>query len=156
MENNRRKILKTAVAAVAATGAAQAQGQTQGQTFVLGPTKKVYSKGPKPTSPPLYSPAVSYGNLLFLAGKGARVPGDVKVQTKWVLDEIKLELENAGSSMEKVLKANVYLNDIKDFAAMNEVYVGRFGENPPARTTVAPMGGLPGGSLVEIDVVAFI
>jgi len=112
--------------------------------------------GPKPEKTPLYSPAVSYGNLLFLAGKGARVQGDVKVQTKWVLDEVQKELENAGSSMEKVLKANVYLSDIKDFAAMNEVYLGRFGENPPARTTVAPAGGLPGGSLVEIDVIAFI
>jgi 2-iminobutanoate/2-iminopropanoate deaminase len=146
MQNNRRKVLTAAVAALAAGGAAQAQTKT---------VKKVYSKGPKPAGTPLYSPAVSYGNLLFLAGKGAQVQGDVKVQTKWVLDEIQKELENAGSSMEKVLKANVYLSDIKDFAAMNEVYVGRFGDAPPARTTVAP-AALPGGSLVEIDVVAFI
>jgi 2-iminobutanoate/2-iminopropanoate deaminase len=146
MQNNRRKVLTGAVAALAAGGAAQAQTKT---------VKKVYSKGPKPTGTPLYSPAVSYGNLLFLAGKGAQVQGDVKVQTKWVLDEIQKELENAGSSMEKVLKANVYLSDIKDFASMNEVYVGRFGDAPPARTTVAP-AALPGGSLVEIDVVAFI
>jgi len=143
----RRKMLRTAVAAMAAGGAAQAQSK---------PAKKTYSKAPKPTTPPLYSPAVSYGNLLFLAGKGAREGADVKAQTKWVLDEIQKELENAGSSMEKVLKANVYLSDIKDFAAMNEMYVGSFGEAPPARTTVAPTGGLPGGSLVEIDVVAFI
>jgi len=146
MQNNRRNVLTAAVAAVAAGGAAQAQTKT---------AKKVYSKGPKPAGTPLYSPAVSYGNLLFLAGKGAQVQGDVKVQTKWVLDEIQKELENAGSSMEKVLKANVYLSDIKDFASMNEVYVGRFGDQPPARTTVAP-AALPGGSLVEIDVVAFI
>ncbi|HEV2687328.1 MAG TPA: RidA family protein [Bryobacteraceae bacterium] len=147
MQNNRRKLLTTAVAAVAASGAAQAQTK---------PVKKVYSKGPKPAATPLYSPAVSYGNLLFLSGKGAREGADVKAQTKWVLDEIQKELENARSSMEKVLKANVYLSDIKDFAAMNEVYLGRFGDAPPARTTVAPAGGLPGGSLVEIDVVAFI
>jgi len=146
MKENRRKAITAAVAAVAGVGAAQAQTKA---------AKKVYSKGPKPTGTPLYSPAVSYGNLLFLAGKGGR-EGDVKAQTKWVLDEIQKELENAGSSMEKVLKANVYLSDIKDFASMNEVYVGRFGEAPPARTTVAPMGGLPGGALVEIDVVAFI
>lgn len=146
MTNNRRKILKTAVAAVAATGAAQAQGRA---------AKKTYTMGPKPEKTPLYSPAVSYGNLLFLAGKGARVQGDIKVQTKWVLDEIQKELENAGSSMQKVLKVNVYLTDIKDFAAMNEVYLGRFGDQPPARTTVAP-AALPGGSLVEIDVTAFL
>ena len=146
MPNNRRKILKTAVAAMAATGAAQAQTK---------PTKKTYRVGPKPEKTPLYSPAVSYGNLLFIAGKGARVQDDVKASTKSVLDDIQKELENAGSSMEKVLKANVYLSDIKDFAAMNEVYVGRFGENPPVRTTVAP-AALPGNNLVEIDVIAFI
>jgi len=146
MQNNRRKMLGAAVAAVAAGGAAQAQSK---------PGKKVYSKGPKPANTPLYSPAVSCGNMLFLAGKGGR-EGDVKAQTKWVLDELQKELENAGSSMEKVVKANVYLADIKDFAAMNEVYLGRFGDAPPARTTVAP-AGLPGnGALVEIDVIAFI
>jgi enamine deaminase RidA (YjgF/YER057c/UK114 family) len=146
MQENRRKVITAVVAAVAAGGAAQAQTKT---------VKKVYSKGPKPAGTPLYSPAVSYGNLLFLAGKGGR-EGDVKAQTKWVLDEIQKELENAGSSMDKVLKANVYLSDIKDFASMNEVYLGRFGDAPPARTTVAPAGGLTGGALVEIDVVAFI
>jgi len=55
-----------------------------------------------------------------------------------------------------VLKVNVYLNDIKDYTAMNEVYLGRFGSEPPVRTTVAPMGGVPGNSLVEIDVIAYI
>ena len=147
MTNNRRKIIKTAVAAIAATGAAQAQGK---------PTKKAFSTGPKPAKTPLFSSAISYGNLLFLAGKNARVQDDIKASTKTVLDDIQKELENAGSSMEKVLKANVYLNDIKDFAAMNEVYVGRFGDTPPVRTTVAPAGGLPNGGLVEIDVIAFI
>lgn len=142
----RRKILGTAVAAVAAGGAAQAQTKA---------VKKVYSKGPKPKTPPLYSPAVSYGNLLFIAGKPGR-EGDIKAQTKWVLDEIQKELENAGSSMEKVLKASVFLTDIKDFAAMNEVYLGRFGDAPPARTTVAAAALPAPGALLEIDVVAFI
>lgn len=84
MQENRRKAITAAFAAVAAGGAAQAQSKT---------VKKVYSKGPKPTGTPLYSPAVSYGNLLFLAGKGGR-EGDVKAQTKWVLEEIQKELEN--------------------------------------------------------------
>jgi len=58
--------------------------------------------------------------------------------------------------MDKVLKVNVYLNDLKDYAAMNAAYQGRFGSEPPVRTTVAPAGGVPGNSLVEIDVIAFI
>jgi enamine deaminase RidA (YjgF/YER057c/UK114 family) len=56
--------------------------------------------------------------------------------------------------MEKVLKCNVYLNDLKDYAAMNEVFLGRFGSEPPVRTTIAAAGGIPGNSLVEIDVIA--
>ena len=61
----------------------------------------------------------------------------------------------AGSSMDKVLKVNVYLNDIADYKGMNEVYKGRFGKKPPVRTTVAvAKGGVPGDSLVEIDCIA--
>ena len=140
-------MLKTAAVAVAAAGVARGQST---------PAKKIHYRGAKPAKTPLFSGAVSYGNLLFVAGKGAHFEGDIKAHTKHVLDEIQKELENAGSSMEKVLKVNVYLNDLKDYAAMNEVYQGRFGENPPVRTTVAPMGGVPGGSLVEIDVIAYI
>jgi len=59
--------------------------------------------------------------------------------------------------MDKVLKVNVYLNDIADFKAMNEVYQGRFGNNPPVRTTVAvARGGVPGNSIVEMDCIAYI
>jgi enamine deaminase RidA (YjgF/YER057c/UK114 family) len=58
--------------------------------------------------------------------------------------------------MEKVLKVNVYLNDIKDYDGMNEVYRGRFGNEPPVRTTIAAAGGVPGNSLVEIDCIAYI
>jgi enamine deaminase RidA (YjgF/YER057c/UK114 family) len=150
MQKNRRKLLKTAVAGLAAAGAA-AQAQTN------GPTKKVhYMNGVKPKTTPLFSGAVSYGNLLFIAGKGAHVEGDIRKHTNIVLDEIQKELENAGSSMDKVLKVSVFLNDLKDYDAMNEVYRGRFGDNPPVRTTVAPAGGIPGHSLVEMDVIAYI
>jgi len=55
-----------------------------------------------------------------------------------------------------VLKVNVYLNDLKDYTAMNEAYQGRFGDNPPVRTTIAAAGGIPGNSLVEIDAIAYI
>jgi 2-iminobutanoate/2-iminopropanoate deaminase len=59
--------------------------------------------------------------------------------------------------MEKVLKVNVYLNDIADYKGMNEVYKGRFGKKPPVRTTVAvAKGGVPGDSLVEMDCIAYI
>ncbi|MDQ6663359.1 MAG: RidA family protein [Acidobacteriota bacterium] len=149
MNENRRNVLKAAAGALAGAGAASAQ------TGSAKPEKKVYYLGPKPAKP-LFSSAVSYGNLLFIAGKGAHYQGDVKAHTKTVLDDIQKELENAGSSMEKVLKVNVYLNDIKDWASMNEVYQGRWGDNPPVRTTVAPAGGIPGGSLVEMDVIAYI
>jgi 2-iminobutanoate/2-iminopropanoate deaminase len=146
-KNNRRKMLTTAVAAVAATGVAKAQ---------TGPTKKVHHIGEKPTKTPLFSSAVSYGNLLFLSGVGAHVPGDIKSHTDIVLTELERQLKNAGSSMEKVLKVNVYLNDLKDWPDMNTVFQGRFGPEPPVRTTVAPAGGIPGNSLVEIDCIAYI
>jgi len=58
--------------------------------------------------------------------------------------------------MDKVLKCNVYLNDLKDYQGMNEVFRGRFGVEPPVRTTIAAAGGIPGNSLVEIDVIAYI
>jgi enamine deaminase RidA (YjgF/YER057c/UK114 family) len=146
-KNDRRGFLKAGVAAAA--GAGLAQGQQSGAV------KKVHRRG-TPKGPSLFSGAVSYGNLLFISGKGYHKEGDIKVHTKGVLDEVQAELENAGSSMEKVLKCNVYLNDLKDYAAMNEVFKGRFGENPPVRTTIAAAGGIPGNSLVEIDVIAYI
>ncbi len=146
--NSRRNVLKAALGGAAATQVASAQS---------GPAKKVHYKGAgKPKSTPLFSGAVSYGNLLFIAGKGAHFEGDIKAHTKHVLDEVEKELVNAGSSMQKVLKCNVYLNDLKDYVGMNEVFKGRFGEEPPVRTTIAAAGGIPGNSLVEIDVIAYI
>jgi enamine deaminase RidA (YjgF/YER057c/UK114 family) len=144
---NRRGFLKAGAAAAAGAGTANAQSR---------PERKVHYRGGKRPKAPLFSGAVSYGNLLFIAGKGAHFEGDIKAHTKHVLDEIEKELVNAGSSMDKVLKCNVYLNDLKDYQAMNETFRGRFGENPPVRTTIAAAGGIPGNSLVEIDVIAYI
>jgi enamine deaminase RidA (YjgF/YER057c/UK114 family) len=140
-------VLKAVAAAAAAPAVAAAQDT---------PKKKVHYRGERPAKTPLFSGAVSYGNLLFIAGKGAHFEGDIKAHTKHVLDEIEKELVHAGSSMEKVLKCNVYLNDLKDYQAMNEVFRGRFGQEPPVRTTIAAAGGIPGNSLVEIDVIAYI
>jgi len=103
---------------------------------------------------PLFSGAVAYGDLLFIAGKGAHFEGDITAHTKHVLDQLEKELEKHGSSMDKVLKVNVYLHDLADYRAMNEAYRGRFGNKPPVRTTVATYGGVPGDSLVEIDCIA--
>ena len=103
---------------------------------------------------PLFSGGVKHGNTLYIAGKGAHFDGDIAAHTDHVLKELEKELVRNGSSMEKVLKVNVYLHDLNDYKAMNEVYRGRFGEHPPVRTTVAVYGGVPGDSLVEIDCIA--
>lgn len=105
---------------------------------------------------PLFSGATKFAGMVFVAGKGAHVePFEIKAHTEIVLKELEKELIKAGSSMEKVLKVNVYLNDIADYQGMNEVYKGRFGKNPPVRTTVAvAKGGVPGNSLVEMDCIA--
>jgi 2-iminobutanoate/2-iminopropanoate deaminase len=107
---------------------------------------------------PLFSGNTKFGNLLFISGKGAHVaPFEIKAHTEIVLQELEKELKSAGSSMEKVLKVNVYLNDIADYKGMNEVFKGRFGSKPPVRTTVAvAKGGVPGDSLVEMDCIAYI
>lgn len=149
---NRRKFMKGGglLAAAATAGAVPANAQDK-------PTKRViYSSGKKPSKTPLFSGTVAFGNLLFIAGVGYHKEGDIKVHTREVLASIKRQLEAAGSSMEKVLKCNVYLNDLKDYAAMNEVFLGSFGDEPPVRTTIAAAGGIPGNSLVEIDVIAYL
>lgn len=107
---------------------------------------------------PLFSGHTKFGNMVFISGKGAHVaPFEIKAHTEIVLKEMESELLKAGSSMEKVLKVNVYLNDIADYKGMNEVFKGRFGAKPPVRTTVAvAKGGVPGDSLVEMDCVAYI
>jgi 2-iminobutanoate/2-iminopropanoate deaminase len=106
---------------------------------------------------PLFAGNTKLGNLVFIAGKGAHFAGDIKAHTDHVLKELEKELILAGSSMQKVLKVTVYLNDIEDYKAMNEVYKGRFGLKPPTRSTVAvAKGGVPGDSLVEMDCIAYI
>lgn len=107
---------------------------------------------------PLFAGSTTLGNMVFIAGKGAHTePFEIKAHTEIVLKELEKELIKAGSSMEKVLKVTVFLNDIADYKGMNEVYKGRFGKKPPVRTTVAvAKGGVPGDSLVEMDCIAYI
>ena len=152
---DRRGFLAKAPAAAVAAAAAPSLGADERTPATL--VKKVHWEGgKKPEKTPLFSPAVSYGNLVFVSGIGAHFEGDIKAHTKHVLEEMKTQLERAGSSMEKVLKVNVYLNDIKEWAAMNEVFLGSFGPEPGVRTTIAAAGGIPGGSLVEMDCIAYI
>jgi 2-iminobutanoate/2-iminopropanoate deaminase len=149
-KSNRRRFLAQA-SAVAATVAVPSTARAQEKTS----TKKVHwSGGKRPEKPPLFSGVVSYGNMVFIAGIGAHFEGDIKAHTKHVLDEIQKRLQEIGSSMEKVMKVNVYLNDLKDYAGMNEMFQGRFGPEPPVRTTIAAPGGIPGNSLVGIDCIA--
>ena len=113
---------------------------------------------PKPIGP--YSQAIVEGDFIFLAGQGPTNPatgkveyGDVGSETRRTFENMKAILEAAGSSLDKVVKCNVYLRDIKDFAAMNEVYKTYFKAPYPARTTIQA-GALPGGIAVEIECVA--
>jgi enamine deaminase RidA (YjgF/YER057c/UK114 family) len=153
---NRRSFIRRGATAAAAVTAAAVPARVAAQSSQgEKPVKKVhYRNGRKPETPPLFNGTISYGNLVFIAGVGYHSEGDIKVHTKGVLDQIQQQLESVGSSMEKVLKCNVYLNDLKDYAGMNEMFRGRFGAEPPVRTTIAAAGGIPGNSLVEIDVIA--
>ncbi len=114
-------------------------------------------KGPKAIGP--YSQAVKAGGFIFTAGQvafdpatGNLVEGEVAVQTARVLDNLKAIVEAAGSSLDRAVKATVYLKDMNDFAAMNEVYARYFPAKPPARSTVEA-ARLPRDVRVEIDLI---
>jgi 2-iminobutanoate/2-iminopropanoate deaminase len=118
----------------------------------------VTEKGPKPVGP--YSQAIVEGDFIFVSGQGPINPqtgqlelGDARSETKRTFENIRAILQAAGLSFDHVLKCNVYLRDINDFAAMNEVYEGVFTAPFPARTTIQA-GALPGGIAVEIECIA--
>jgi 2-iminobutanoate/2-iminopropanoate deaminase len=156
MANRRTFLKKGPAAAVAAAAVASAARPARAADPAADkPVKRVlYEGGKKPEKTPLFSGVVTFGNLVFVSGIGAHFEGDITSHTKHVLDEMQKKLELAGSSMEKVLKVNVYLNDLKDYKGMNDVFLGRFGPEPGVRTTIAAAGGIPGNSLVEIDCIA--
>jgi 2-iminobutanoate/2-iminopropanoate deaminase len=115
-------------------------------------------KAPKPIGP--YSQGIVEGGFIFVAGQGCMNPatgklalGDVRSETTQTFANIKAILEAGGSSLDDVVKCNVYLRDIDDFAAMNEVYAAMFRPPYPARTTIQA-GALPGGIAVEIECIA--
>jgi 2-iminobutanoate/2-iminopropanoate deaminase len=145
---------RTVASSAAALGAA---AFTPFARAAVAMRKKVFAYNPNATPKPPYSPAVAYGNLLFVSGKAsypASDPKDIRTCVKYALAEVEKELANAGSSMDKVLKVQVFLRNIDDYAAMNEVFAATFVKEPPARTTIAAI--IPRESLVEIEAVAYI
>ena len=114
---------------------------------------------PAPFQGAPYNQAIVVGDLVFVAGQLGLKPGettiegDVTAQTEQVLRNLKAVLEAAGSSLDNLVKTSVFLQDLGDFAAMNEVYARHVGERPPARSTFE-VAKLPSGALVEIEAVA--
>lgn len=116
-----------------------------------------------PSGPPAmgpYSHAVSTGNLLFVSGQGALYPDgtgvcrdSLEAEARLALNNLKAILEDCGSSIDLVVKTTVYLIDMNDFQAFNEVYKEFFSENCPARTCIQA-AKLPGGFRVEVDAIA--
>lgn len=109
-----------------------------------------------------YSQAIVANGLVFTAGQVPLVPetgklieGDIQAQTRQALDNVKAVLEAAGSSLAQVVKVTVYLDDINDFAAMNEVYATYFTGEPPARSAFE-VARLPLGAQIEIEAVAIV
>jgi 2-iminobutanoate/2-iminopropanoate deaminase len=107
-----------------------------------------------------YSQAIKVGNMVFTSGQIALIPNgefldcDIKTQTKQVCENLKAVLEAAGAKIENVVKTTIFLSDINDFAAVNEVY-GEYFSHKPARSTVA-VKELPKGAKVEIECVAIV
>jgi 2-iminobutanoate/2-iminopropanoate deaminase len=116
---------------------------------------------PAPFQGAPYNQAIRVGDLVFVAGQiGLRpgetaVEGDVAQQTEQALRNLAAILEAAGSSLDNLVKTSVFLMDMADFAAMNEVYAGHVGDRPPARSTFQ-VAGLPAGARVEIEAVAHV
>ena len=122
--------------------------------------KRIVKTDQAPAAIGPYSQAVIANGFVFAAGQIALdpgtaqlVPGDVRIQTKRVMENLSAVLAAAGSSMDKVVKTTVFLRDLNDFGPMNEIYGEYFRENPPARSTVQ-VAKLPRDAAVEIEVVA--
>jgi 2-iminobutanoate/2-iminopropanoate deaminase len=115
-------------------------------------------KGPKAIGP--YSQAIKANGFVFISGQtafdpstGKPIEGDTAKQTERIFENLKAILDAAGSSLDRVVKVSVFLQDMNDFSAMNEVYARYFLVNPPARSTVE-VSRLPRDFLVEIDLIA--
>jgi 2-iminobutanoate/2-iminopropanoate deaminase len=116
---------------------------------------------PAPFQGAPYNQAIVAGDLVFVAGQlglkpgDTAIEGDVATQTAQALSNLAAILEAAGSSMDNLVKTSVFLLDLADFQAMNEVYATRVGDRPPARSTFQ-VAALPSGARVEIEAVAHL
>ncbi len=117
---------------------------------------------PAPFQGAPYSQAIKANGFVFVSGQlslrpGEKelVPGDIKAQTQQVFSNLRAILEEAGSSLDRLVKTTVFLQDLGDFAGMNEVYATHVGSTPPARSTVE-VARLPSGALVEIEAIALV
>jgi 2-iminobutanoate/2-iminopropanoate deaminase len=116
---------------------------------------------PAPFQGAPYNQAIVAGELVLVAGQlglkpgDTAIEGDVATQTAQALSNLAAILEAAGSSMENLVKTSVFLLDLADFQAMNEVYATRVGDQPPARSTFQ-VAGLPSGARVEIEAIAHL
>lgn len=124
--------------------------------------KKIIKTDKAPGAIGPYSQAVQIGNLLYTSGQipldpatGEVVQGDIKLQTKRVLDNLAGVLAAAGSSFDQVVKTMVFIKDMNDFSALNEVYAEYFVNDPPARSCVE-VARLPKDVKVEIELIALV
>lgn len=124
--------------------------------------KEVISTPNAPKAIGPYEQAIKIGELVYASGQipldpktGNIVAGDIKIQTRRALENLKAVLEASGSSLDRVVKTTVFLKNIGDFAAMNDVYAEYLGGAKLARSTVA-VADLPRGALVEIDLIALV
>ena len=115
---------------------------------------------PAPYQGAPYSQAIKANGLVFVSGQLSLRPGETELaageigaQTEQVFSNLRAILEAAGTSLEKLVKTTVFLQDLADFHGMNEVYAKHVGETPPARSTVE-VAGLPSGALIEIEAIA--
>jgi 2-iminobutanoate/2-iminopropanoate deaminase len=135
--------------------------QRQGHEGSVG-VRQVISAADAPKAMGAYSPAIKAGNLLFVSGQipidpgsGELVGGDITVQTEQVMRNLGALLRAAGGSFDHVVRTTVFLADLDDFAAMNEVYSRHVGSPPPARATVQ-VARLPRGVRIEVDAIAVL
>ena len=131
-----------------------------GVTSALAAQDRQVVNVPGATSGLPFSSSVRTGNLLFLSGQigttsAGLVPGGIRAEVRQTLENIRGVLEASGSSLSRVVKCTVFLADIADFAAMNEVYRSYFPQDPPARSTIAA-SGLVLGARVEIECIAAV
>ena len=162
---NRRKFIEgasaTAVGATVGAGSGAAQtGKTKAKSRSKSAKRKVLTdRAPKPAGP--YSQAIVAGNTVYVAGQvafspttGQVVEGGFEEQAVQVFENVKAILGGAGSSLENVVRVNVYLTDLTNFSKMNEIYRRYFTESYPARTTVGVQ--LSANYMIEVDCIAIV